>query len=87
MRYYLKRLKALLLGWKNQPTKKEIDWIECYYEGITREVSDSEALDLLDNPEKNDLLLLRHISEYADMGQMKAIMCAFKLGYLAGKGC
>lgn len=80
-----KRTKALLRGWKNQPSMEEVRRLSDYYKQLTAEATDEKALDLLDRPEKFDLLMLCRIAEYADMGKMKAVVYAFKLGYLAGK--
>lgn len=83
---FFKKVKSVLRGWKSQPSKEEAKRLSDYYKQLTAEVTDEKVLDLLDRPEKFDLLMLYRIAEYADMGKMKAIVYAFKLGYLAGKG-
>lgn len=84
--YLLKRIRATLKGWKNQPSKAEVKRLDDYYKELTAEMTDMEAMELLDRPEKNDLFMLCRIAEYADLGNMKSILYAFKLGYKAGKG-
>lgn len=83
MKYYLKRLKALLLGWKNQPTKSDIDRLTAQYSAQTAEMPQEKVLRLLGNEK---LLNLVHISRYAELGETRAIQFAFAFGYKAGKG-
>lgn len=82
MRYYLKRLKALLLGWKHQPTRTDIDRLTAQYSEQTADMPQEKVLRLLG---REKLLNLVHISRYADLGETRAIQFAFAFGYLAGK--
>ncbi len=43
------------------------------------------AMDLMDTNETNHFLMLLQIADYLPMGKSRAIIDAFKLGYLAGK--
>lgn len=61
MRFF-KRMKTLLRGWKNQPSREEVRKLSDYYKQLTAEVTDEKALDLLDRPEKFDLLMLCRIT-------------------------
>ena len=40
---------------------------------------------MMDTEKKNDFLLLLKVADYAHMGKSRAILTAFKLGYLQGK--
>ena len=42
-------------------------------------------MDMMDTEKKNDFLLLLKVTDYAHMGKSRAILTAFKLGYLQGK--
>lgn len=78
--YIGKRTKAFLKGWKNQPSKTEVDRLFNHYRN---EVMDREIIDSCF--EYKDLENLICVSHYADMGELTAIEAAFCLGYKAGK--
>ena len=68
-----------------KPTKQEIQELKSYYKGLTASISDRKAMDMLDSPERWHYLMLLKIADYAHMGKSRAILTAFKLGYLRGK--
>lgn len=84
--YLLKRIRAFLLGWKNQPSKAELDNLTRYYEELTAELPKDFALEKLDSPEKCHYLMLLKIADYRPMGKTFAILTAFNMGYLYGQG-
>lgn len=70
---------------RKQPTKAELQSILASYKRQTVEITDETAMDMMDTEKKNDLLLLLKVADYAHMGKSRAILTAFKLGYLKGK--
>lgn len=68
-----------------KPTKAELQSIIASYKRQTAEITDDMAVDMMDTEKKNDFLLLLKIADYAHMGKSRAILTAFKLGYLQGK--
>lgn len=70
----------------SRPTKAELKKLVNYYEKKTAAMSDDEAIEKLDSPEKWHYLMLLKIADYAHMGKTKAIIYAFKMGYLYAKG-
>lgn len=68
-----------------KPTKAELQSILASYKRQTAEITDEMAMDMLDTEKKNDFLLLLKVADYAQMGKSRAILAAFKLGYLKGK--
>lgn len=68
-----------------KPRKAELQSILTSYECQTAEITDETAMDMMDTEKKNDFLLLLKIADYAHMGKSRAILTAFKLGYLKGK--
>ena len=69
-----------------KPTAAELKSLAKYYNRMTAAMSDDEAMEMLDSPEKWHYLTLLKISDYAPMGKTKAIIYAFKMGYLYAKG-
>lgn len=69
----------------DRPTKQELENLVKYYEEKTAAMSDNEAMELLDSPEKWHYLMLLKIADYAHMGKTKVIIYAFKMGYLYAK--
>lgn len=70
----------------NRPTKQELENLVRYYKEKTAAMSDDEAMELLDSPDKWHYLMLLKIADYAPFGKTKAIIYAFKMGYLYAKG-
>ncbi len=68
-----------------KPTKAELQSILADYKRQTAEITDETAMDMMDTEKKNDFLLLLKVADYAHMGKSRAILAAFKLGYLQGK--
>ena len=68
-----------------KPTKAELQSILAGYKRQTAEITDETAIDMMDTEKKNDFLLLLKVADYAHMGKSRAILTAFKLGYLQGK--
>lgn len=78
--YIFKKIKAKLYGWKNQPTKAEI---EALYQHYRNEVMDKELID--SHFGSKEFINLIHVARYAEFGLPTAIQTAFCLGYKAGK--
>lgn len=70
---------------RKQPTNAELQSILASYKRQTAEITDETAIDMMDTEKKNDFLLLLKVADYAHMGKSRAILTAFKLGYLKGK--
>ena len=70
----------------DRPTKAELERLVNYYKKKTAAMSDDEAMELLDSPEKWHYLMLLKIAGYVPFGETKAIIYAFKMGYLYAKG-
>ena len=70
---------------RKQPTKEELQSILARYKRQTAEITDETAIDMMDTEKKNDFFLLLKVADYAQMGKSRAILTAFKLGYLKGK--
>lgn len=68
-----------------KPTKAELQSILASYKRQTAEITDETAIDMMDTEKKNDFLLLLKVAGYAHMGKSRAVLTAFKLGYLQGK--
>ena len=68
-----------------KPAKAELQSIPASYKRQTAEIADKTAMDMMDTEKKNDFLLLLKVDDYAQMGKSRAILTAFKLGYLKGK--
>ena len=69
-----------------KPTAAELKSLVKYYSHMTAAMPDDEAMEMLDSPEKWHYLTLLKIADYAPMGKTKAIVYAFKMGYLYAKG-
>lgn len=69
----------------NRPSKAELKNLVTYYKEKTAAVSDNEAMEGLDSPERCHFLMLLKIADFAKMGKTFAILTAYKLGYMAGK--
>ena len=67
-------------------TAAELKSLAKYYTHRTAAMPDDEAMEMLDSPEKCHYLTLLKIADYAPMGKTKAIIYAFKIGYLYAKG-
>lgn len=79
---FLKKLKK-----KNvKPTAAELKSLIKYYNRMTAAMSDDEAMEMLDSLERFHYLMLLKIADHAPMGKTKAIIYAFKMGYLYAKG-
>lgn len=70
---------------RKQPTNAELQSILASYKRQTAEITDETAIDMMDTEKKNDFFLLLKVADYAQMGKSRAILTAFKLGYLRGK--
>lgn len=70
---------------RKQPTNAELQSILASYKRQTAEITDETAIDMMDTEKKNDFFLLLKVADYAHMGKSRAILTAFKLGYLRGK--
>lgn len=72
---------------KTKAKKNEKDFKKLIekYNRQTAEITDEKALSLLNKGKSNDFILLLEIASRARMGKAKAILTAFKLGYLQGK--
>ena len=77
----MKILKNRKIKKHSQSLQKLIDEYNCR----TAEITDKMAMDMMDTEKKNDFLLLLKVADYAHMGKSRAILTAFKLGYLKGK--
>lgn len=74
--------------WKNRKTKKRSQDLQKRikeYNRRTAEITDEMAMDMLDTDKRNDYLELLNIADHAHMGKSRAILTAFKLGYLQGR--
>lgn len=69
-----------------KPTAAELKSLAKYHSHMTAAMPDDEAMEMLDSPEKWHYLTLLKIADYAPMGKTKAIIYAFKMGYLYAKG-
>lgn len=69
-----------------KPTAAELKSLAKYYNHMTAAMSDDEAMEMLDGPEKWHYLTLLKIADYVPMGKTKSIIYAFKMGYLYAKG-
>lgn len=67
-----------------RPTKAELERLVSYYKKKTNAMSDDEAMEMLDSPEKWHYLMLLKIADYQNVGT--AVLVAFKMGYLHAKG-
>ena len=56
-----------------------------YYKKTTAEITDEMAMNMLDTDMRNDYLALLNIADHSHIGKPRAILTAFKLGYLQGK--
>lgn len=70
----------------DKPTKAELESLVEYYNGLTAELPHDWALEKLDSERRCHFLMLLKIAEYADMGKLKSIIYAFKIGYLYANG-
>lgn len=71
----------------NGPTNTELERIIKDYDALTKGLSNEWAMDKLDTPGKSHWVALLKISDfYHPTGGAKAILIAFKLGYMFGKG-
>ena len=55
------------------------------YNRQTAGITDKMALDMLDSDQRNDFLALLNITDHAHLGKTRAVLTAFKLGYMQGK--
>lgn len=69
----------------SRPTREFLTGLVAKYEKRTEPITDEMAMDLMDTNETNHFLMLLQIADYLPMGKSRAIIDAFKLGYLAGK--
>lgn len=69
----------------DRPTKQELESLVKYYKEKTAAMSDDEAMELLDSPERCHFLMLLRIADFAKMGKTFAILTAYKMGVMAGK--
>lgn len=67
----------------SRPTKAELERLVSYYKKKTAAMSDDEAMEMLDSPEKWHYLMLLKIADYRNVGT--AVLVAFKMGYLYAK--
>lgn len=77
-RYYLNVQKKRKISKRNP----KIDKI---YKKTTAEITDEMAMNMLDTDMRNDYLALLNIADHSHIGKPRAILTAFKLGYLQGK--
>lgn len=77
----MKILKNRKIKKHPQNLQKLVDEYNCR----TVEITDEMAMNMMDTEKKNDFLLLLKVADYAHMGKSRAILTAFKLGYLKGK--
>lgn len=68
-----------------RPTQEFLMGLVAKYEKRSAPITDEMAMDLMDTNETNHFLMLLQIADYLPMGKSRAIIDAFKLGYLAGK--
>lgn len=74
--------------WKNRKKKKQSSDLQKRikeYNRRTAEITDEMAIDMLDTDKRNDYLELLNIADHSHMGKSRAILIAFKLGYLKNK--
>ncbi len=55
------------------------------YEKATVEITDEMAMSLLNTKKRNDYLNLLNIANHPHIGKSRAVLTAFKPGYLRGK--
>ncbi len=77
--YIVERIKTFLKGWKNQPSKAEVDRLCKHYRN---EVMDREIISHFEYKEIENLV---RVSHYAHMGELTAIEAALCLGHEAGR--
>ena len=70
---------------KREKSKKEIQKLIKIYKKTTAEITDKMAMNMLDTDMQNDYLALLNIADHSHIGKSRAILTAFKLGYLQGK--
>ena len=76
-----------MFGKKKKEFQKEVQELIEMYEKRTAAISKEQAMDhLLDTEKSWDLVSLLKIAESEPLGKSKAILYAFRLGYLAGSG-
>lgn len=73
-----------MFGKKRKELQKEARELIEMYEKRTAAISKEKAMDLLDTEESWDFASLLKIAESQPLGKSKAILYAFRLGYLAG---
>lgn len=81
----MKRKKNHAKTRASRPTQEFLMGLVAKYEKRTAPITDEMAMDLMDTNETNHFLMLLQIADYLPMGKSRAIIDAFKLGYLAGK--
>lgn len=69
----------------SRPTQEFLIGLVAKYKKRTAPITDEMAMDLMDTNETNHFLMLLQIADYLPMGKSRAILDAYKLGYLAGK--
>lgn len=69
-----------------RPTKETLDRLIAKYDEKTAAITVSQAMDLMDTEETNHFLMLLQLADFYPMGKSIAIIYAYKLGYLDGKG-
>ena len=69
-----------------KPTAAELKSLAKYYSHMTAAMSDVEAMEMLDSPERCHYLMLLKIADNLRMGKTFSILTAFKMGYLYAKG-
>lgn len=73
-----------MFGKKKKELQMEVQELIEMYEKRTAAISKEKAMDLLDSEKSWDFVLLLKIAESEPLGKSKAILYAFRLGYLAG---
>lgn len=81
----MKRKKNHTKTMEYRPTREFLIGLVEKYEERTAPITDEIAMDLMDTNKTNHFLMLLQIADYLPMGKSRAIIDAFKLGYLAGK--
>ena len=68
-----------------RPTREFLIGLVERYQERTAPITDEMAMDMMDTNETNHFFMLLQIADYLPMGKSRAIIDAYKLGYLAGK--
>lgn len=78
--------KGGIFGKTDRPTRQELQELVDFYNELTAEIDDEQAMNMMDTPKGWHYLLLLKIADHRPMGKTFAILKAYELGYLAAQG-